>query len=167
MQKLFRIAKPHPVADGLTDLYTNGFMRTHLPVMFDEHAAQHKVMSVASLKITNLEKVTRKHGYPTADQLLRHVGSALSSLVRGEDFCSHLDIGHFLIALPGTRKEEAAVALKRVEGVLRTTDFLLPHLSRPIRAETCAGLAEVQPNDTIEDIVARGLSFNPSDEKAA
>ncbi|MEX0582083.1 MAG: diguanylate cyclase, partial [Sneathiella sp.] len=143
IQKLFRIAKPHPVADGPTDLYSNGFMRAHLPVMFAEHASQHKVMTVASLRIANFDEITANYGYPSGDQLLRQVGSALSSLVRGEDFCCHYSTGQFLIALPGTRRQEASVAMKRVEGVLRNTDFSLPGTAVPIRAETVVGIAEV------------------------
>ncbi|MDF2368016.1 diguanylate cyclase [Sneathiella sp.] len=167
IQKLFRVAKPHPVADGSTGLYSTGFMRAHLPVMFKEHAVQHKVLSVATIKIANLEGVRERHGYPSADQLLRQIGSALSNLVRGEDFCSHLEPGHFLIALPGTRKVEALTALKRVEGVLRATEFALPQLSDPIRVETFVGLAEVMPNDSIEDVVERGMSQGLDEEKAA
>ncbi|MBO0334900.1 diguanylate cyclase [Sneathiella sp. CAU 1612] len=167
IQNLFRLAKQHPVADGPSDLYSSGFMRTHLPVMFKEHAAQHKVLSVATIKIDNLDKVKEKYGYPPSDQLLRQVGSALSNLVRGEDFCSHLDTGHFLIALPGTRKVEALIALKRVEGVLRSTEFALSYVPKSVQVETSVGLAEVQPNDTIEDVVERGLSQGMGDEKAA
>ena len=167
IQKLFRVAKPHPVADGPTDLYSNGFMRTHLPVMFAEHAAQHKVLTVATIKIVNLDEVKAEHGYPSVDQLLRQVGSALNNLVRGEDFCSILNTGHFLIALPGTRKMEALVALKRVEGVLRATEFALPQISTPIRAETYVGLAEVAPNDDIDDVVERGLSLGMNEDKVA
>lgn len=167
IQKLFRVAKPHPVADGPTDLYSSGFMRAHLPIMFQDHAAQHKVLSVATIMIENLDGVKEQHGYPSADQLLRQIGSALSNLVRGEDFCSHLRPGHFLIALPGTRKLEALIALKRMEGVLRATEFALPQLTNPIRVETRVGLAEVMPNDSIEDVVERGLSEGLNEEKAA
>jgi len=167
IQKLFRVAKPHPVADGPTDLYSSGFMRAHLPVVFEEHAKQHKVLSVATIKVTNLDEVTEEHGYPSADQLLRQIGSALSNLVRGEDFCCHYSAGHFLIALPGTRSQEALVALKRVEGVLRATEFSLAGLADGIRVETYVGLAEVAPRDKIEDVVERGLSLGMAEEKAA
>jgi diguanylate cyclase (GGDEF)-like protein len=167
IQKLFRIAKPHPVADGPTDLYSSGFMRAHVPVMFAEHAQHHKVLTVATVRITNLDGVKREHGYPPADHLLRQVGSVLNNLLRGEDFCSRYEAGHFLIALPGTRKREALVALKRVEGVLRLTEFALPHVMQPIRIEPQIGLAEVRPNDGIDDVVERGLSLGMSDEKVA
>lgn len=167
IQKLFRIAKPHPVADGPTNLYSSGFMRAHLPVMFDHHARQNKFLSIASIRITNLDEVTEAHGYPSADQLLRQVGSTLGFLVRGEDFCCHYDRGHFLIALPGTRSQEALIALKRVEGVLRATEFSLLPLPAPVRVETYVGLAEVAPGDRIEDVVERGLTLGVGEEKAA
>ncbi|MAZ03502.1 MAG: hypothetical protein CMN56_10215 [Sneathiella sp.] len=167
IQKLFRIAKPHPVADGPTDLYSSGFMRAHLPTMFSEHAAQHKVMTVASLKIANFDEITRDHGYPSGDQLLRQVGSALSSLVRGEDFCCHYDTGHFVIALPGTRRQEALIALKRVEGVLKNTDFALPSTDTPVRIEAMIGMAEVAAGDSIEEVVERSVTLTGEDEKAA
>ena len=167
IQKLFKIAKPHPVADGPTNLYSSGFMRAHLPVMFDDHARQKKVLSVASLKITNLDAINEAHGFPSGDQLLRQVGSTVSSLVRGEDFCCRYQTGHFLIALPGTREKEAAIALNRIQGVVRNTDFSIANREIAVRANTTVGLAEVHSEDCIEDVIARGFLRGDSDGKAA
>lgn len=162
IQTLFRVAKPYPVVDGPTDLYSAGFMRAHLALQFRDCAAQNKVLSIASLMVENLAEVTEEHGFPAADQLLRQVGSALGSLIRGEDFCASLTRGQFLISLPGARRAEADVVLRRLEGVLRSTDFALVHAAAPaptaVRAAILTGVAEVRPGDDIESVIARGLS---------
>jgi two-component system cell cycle response regulator len=167
IQKLFRIAKPYPVIDGPTDLYSSGFMRAHLPLLFRDHAAQKKALSIASLKIANLDDITAEFGYPSGDQLLRQVGSALGALVRGEDFCCHYARGHFLVALPGTRLKEAHIALKRLGGVLRNTEFALPNVPAPLRIEIITGLAEVAAEESIDALVERGLTFGMDKEQAA
>lgn len=167
MQSLFRVTKPHPLADGPTDIYSFGFMKTHLPKMMVEHDHRKKTMSIASLKISNLEKINSKHGFSSGDQLLRQVGSAIFYLVRGEDFCGRYAKGHFVVALPGTREKEAIIALRRLVGVIRNTEFELKGTSIPVKAELEFGLAEAEPEETLEENLARGFSFEPKDEQAA
>ncbi|USG59522.1 diguanylate cyclase [Sneathiella marina] len=167
MQKLFRVTKPHPLADGPTDMYSFGFMKTHLPKMMAEHDQRKKTMSVASLKITNLEAVNSSYGFSSGDQLLRQVGSAIFYLVRGEDFCGRYENGHFVVALPGTREKEANIALRRLVGVIRNTEFALKGASVPIKVELEFGLAEAEPNEALEEILTRGFLYEQKDEQAA
>ncbi|MEH6524937.1 MAG: diguanylate cyclase [Sneathiella sp.] len=167
MQSLFKVTKPHPLADGPTDIYSFGFMKTHLPNMMAEHEHRNKTMSVASLKISNLEMVNSKHGFASGDQLLRQVGSAIFYLVRGEDFCGRYEKGHFVVALPGTREKEANIALRRLVGVIRNTEFALKGASSPVKAELTFGLAEAVSSESLEDLLIRGFLFEQKDEQAA
>lgn len=167
MQKLFSITKPHPLSDGPTDIYSYGFMQSHLPKMMAEHTKRNKTMSVASLKISNLEEVNLKHGFYSGDQLLRQVGSAIFNLIRGEDFCGRYENGHFVIALPGTREKEALFALRRLVGVIRNTEFAMNGASSPLKVELAFGLSEAEPDDTVAEILKRGFAFATKGEKAA
>jgi len=167
MQKLFRVTKPHPLADGPTDIYSFGFMKTHLPKMMAEHDQRKKTMSVASLKISNLEKINSVHGFASGDQLLRQIGSAIFYLVRGEDFCGRYEKGHFVVALPGTREKEANIALQRLVGVIRNTEFSLKGVTSPVKVELVFGLAEAKPDETLEENLDRGFLHKQKDEQAA
>jgi two-component system cell cycle response regulator len=167
MQKLFRVSKPHPIADGPTDLYSSGFMQAHLATMFEEHEKRGKVLSVASFKITNLDAVIEAFGYPSGDQLLRQIGSVIFNLVRGEDFCGCHEKGHYAIALPGTREKEAKVALDRILGVIINTEFSVSNNTASIQAEVSFGLAEVDAGETVSSVIRRGFDYVAKDEKAA
>jgi two-component system, cell cycle response regulator len=167
MQHLFRVTKPHPLSDGPTDIYSYGFMHSHLPKMMEDHAERNKTMSVASLKISNLEKINTNHGFSSGDQLLRQVGSAIFNLIRGEDFCGRYEKGHFVVALPGTREEEALFALRRLVGVIRNTEFSLKGVSSPVKVDLVFGLAEAKSDETIAEILKRGFTFARKKEKAA
>ncbi|PHQ66318.1 MAG: hypothetical protein COB93_12095 [Sneathiella sp.] len=167
MQKLFRLTKPHPIADGPTDLYSAGFMQPHFADMFGDHEDRQKVLSVASFKITNLDALIETHGFPSGDQLLRQVGSILFNLVRGEDFCGCYKKGHFVVALPGTRRQEAKIALRRIVGVVTNTEFAISSSPYPIQADVFFGLTEVEAGDTVEDVITRGFVYKRDDEQAA
>jgi len=167
MQKLFRVSKPYPLSDGPTDLYSAGFMQPHLADMFRDHEDRQKVLSVSSFKITNLEPLIEKHGFPSGDQLLRQIGSILSNLVRGEDFCGCYKKGHFLVALPGTREKEAKIALRRIVGVINNTEFAISGSTAPVQADVYFGLTEVQSGDSVKDAIKRGFEFKKDGERAA
>jgi len=160
LQTLFKASKPLPVTDGPTGLYSYGFMMAHLKSLMDEHANENKYLSIATLNITNLAEINDEYGFPAGDQVLRQIGNIVSFLVRGEDFCCRHKNGQFLIALPSTSKEEARVALNRVYGVTRNTDFSLVGVDQPISAYVTMGLAEFNIGDSIEDTIKRGID-NP------
>jgi diguanylate cyclase (GGDEF)-like protein len=168
MQKLFRITQPYPLSDGLTGLYSYGFMKSHLTKMLNDHADREKYISVASIKIRNLEEINTKHGHAAGDQLLRQIGSILFNLVRGEDFCASYKSGHFVITLPGTRVKDAKIALKRIVGVGSNTEFSVNANNLSIQAQVSFGLAEANNDEeSMEDIITRGFDYKSEDEKAA
>lgn len=165
LQGLFKASKPLPVTDGLTGLYSYGFMMAHLKTLMDEHEKEDKYLSIATLNITNLSDINSEYGYPAGDQVLRQIGTIVAFLVRGEDFCCRRKGGQFLIALPCTSKKEALIALNRVYGVTRNTDFSLVGVDHSISAYVTLGLAEMEPGNTINDVIKRGLENGSNDEE--
>ncbi|MEH6403009.1 MAG: diguanylate cyclase [Sneathiella sp.] len=156
LQTLFKASKPLPVTDGPTGLYSFGFMMAHLKALMDDHGSENKYLSIATLNIMNLSEINEEYGYPAGDQVLRQIGNIVSFLVRGEDFCCRHKNGQFLIALPCTSKEDARVALNRVYGVTRNTDFSLIGVDQPVSAVVTMGLAEANKGDSIDEIIKRG-----------
>lgn len=157
IQELFRIARPYPVIDGPTELYSSGFLRAHLALQFRDCARRGKVLSLASLRLAGLEALTAELGYPATDHLLRQVGGTLTGLLRGEDFCAVYARRHFLISLPGTRAAEAEIVLRRLEGVLRMTDFAVSRAPGPLRVDVVTGIAEVADDEAVDAAIARTL----------
>lgn len=167
MQKLFQAARSHPVADGATDLYSAGFMRTHIPVMIEDHHKQQKVMSLVRLCVENLDRINEDHGYPSGDQILRQIGTIISNLVRSEDFCAHYKTGEFLVALPGTGEKDAGIALNRIVSVLKNTEFAIADKTASMRAEVIHSFVELQRGANFDEMIDREFQIDISDGKAA
>ncbi len=169
LQQLFKASKPLPVTDGPTGLYSYGFMRAHLESLLPDHQDGGKNLSLATLAISNLSEINKEHGYQAGDQILRQVGTIVSFLVRGEDICCRYKNGQFLIALPSTGLEDARIALNRVYGVSRMTEFSVAHKDEPIEVAVEMGLAELQNGETVEEAIKRGkgVSMTPKENLAA
>ncbi len=156
LQKLFKESKPLPVTDGLTSLYSFGFVQAHMAKLIDDHQEQGKHLSIASITVNNMEEINSEYGYPAGDQVLRQIGTIISYMVRGEDFCGRYKGNQFVVALPSTCKEEAFIALKRVYGVTRNTEFAIAAIAKPVTAIINMGLDEMASGDSFDDIVIRG-----------
>lgn len=158
LQKLLKTSKPLPVSDGLTGLYSHGFIHAHMESLIEDHERHHKHLTVASIAIDNLTKINETYGYPAGDQILRQVGNIISFLMRGEDFCGRFNSNRFLIALPGTRQKDAFIALSRVYGVSRNTEFSVSGLKDPVQAQISMGLTEMSGKEDLEQVLKRALS---------
>ncbi|TNE33383.1 MAG: diguanylate cyclase [Alphaproteobacteria bacterium] len=167
MQILFRRARSHPVADGPTDLYSPAFLQAHLPLILREHDLQGKSLTVARLRILNIDEIAKDGGFPLRDHLLRQIGSMIGFLVRAEDFCASYDVGEFVLTLPGTRPEDARSALGRIRAVIGSTDFAGPEGQFNIRAEVAFDLVEPEIGDGITRLLARKFIANGGAEQAA
>lgn len=157
MLKLFRSTKPYPVSDGLTALYTFGFLMTQLEKQVTEALTRKKFLSVGCLDISRLEQINEDYGYAAADQLLRQVGSIIGSLVRAEDLTARHGEGRFVVTLPGTTKQEAEIAMQRIAGVIKNTEFAAAYLEDRLSAEIKYAIVEPAQGDTAKTLLARGF----------
>lgn len=159
LQKLFKESKPLPVTDALTSLYSYGFVQAHMEKLIVDHQEQGKYLCVASITVNNLSDINKKYGYPAGDQVLRQIGTIISFLIRGEDFCGRYKGNQFIIALPSTSKADAHFALKRVYGVTRNTEFAIALVAEAVSAVIDMGLDQLGPDDNFADVVKRGTKL--------
>ncbi len=158
LQKLLKTSKPLPVTDGLTGLYSHGFVHAHMQNMVSAHLNHGKHLTVASVEISNLTEINQEFGYPAGDQVLRQVGNIVSLLMRGEDFCGRFNSNNFLMALPGTARKDAFIALSRVYGVSRNTEYSVAAVAKPVTATIKIGLTEMTKDEKLEDVLKRASS---------
>lgn len=158
LQKLLKTSKPLPVTDGLTGLYSHGFIHAHMNRVISDHEQRGKYLTIASVEIDNLNDINQEFGYPAGDQVLRQVGNIISLLMRGEDFCGRFNSNSFLMALPGTPKKDAYIALSRVYGVSRNTEFSVAAVPKPVQATIKMGLTEMASKEELEAVLKRAAS---------
>ena len=155
LQQLFRASKPLAVTDGLTGLYSYGFVQTHLTHMIKDFIATDRHLTFAVIELENLEEINKEFGFNAGDQVLRQMGNILSFLVRGEDFCGRFSGDKFIIALPNTSIEAAGIALNRIYGVTRNTEYAIHGMDDPIHAVIKMGCAQLKPDETLKEIEKR------------
>jgi len=155
LQKLLKSSKPLAVSDGLTGLYSYGFLQAHMTALIKDHQAQSKFLSIATITVDNISDINEHYGYPAGDQVLRQIGNIASFLVRGEDFCGRYRGNQFVIALPSTGKKQAFIALNRVYSVTRNTEFAVTDQKNPVTATINMGLVELGDDESLDAVIKR------------
>ncbi len=155
LQQLFRTSKPLAVMDGLTGLYSYGFVQSHLGRLIDNYHQTDRHLTFAVITLNNLEEINKEYGYHAGDQILRQMGNILSYLVRGEDFCGRYAGDKFIIALPSTSIEDAGIALNRIFGVTNNTEYSVHGSDVPVFADIHMGCAQLQAKETLKEVEKR------------
>ncbi|MEY4752582.1 MAG: hypothetical protein RJA44_257 [Pseudomonadota bacterium] len=112
--------------------------------------------ALVMIDIDHLKSINDLHGHEVGDLLLRRVASALQATLRGADLLARWGGDKFLIFMPRTDAQEACAAAERLrQALIRVAINSLRELrdTRPLSA--CMGLAEMQPNITLEAAIAR------------
>lgn len=114
------------IRDGVTGFSCHGFGMAHLQDTLDECAELALPVSVATVKLNNLDEINAEHGYRASDMVLRRLGDTVRRCIRGEDMATRLSGTRFLIQFPDTRYSSARIAVQRLSNVLRYQKIDLP-----------------------------------------
>ena len=155
LRGIYKEARHLATSDGLTGLYSRGFLLEHLRDMIKDSRAQGDVFSLAFLEIANIAAINSAYGFVVGDRIIRQVGEMMGYLVRGEDLTARYSGGQFCIILPDTRIEAAEVALNRIAGVVKCTALTAPDIDRPINADLICSVGELEDDSGPEAMIER------------
>ena len=99
LRSIYKEARHLATSDGLTGLYSRGFLLEHLRDMIKDSRAQGDVFSLAFLEIANIAAINSAYGFVVGDRIIRQVGEMMGYLVRGEDLTARYSGGQFCIIL--------------------------------------------------------------------
>ncbi|HEX3725206.1 MAG TPA: response regulator [Pirellulales bacterium] len=102
------------VTDGLTGLYTHGFMQETLKTQLSLAQRYGKPYSVIFADIDRFKQVNDRYGHATGDIVLRAVAQALSTTVRQSDTLVRYGGEEFTILLPQTSRDAAVRLAERM-----------------------------------------------------
>ncbi len=157
-RKLFQLssAAPHILnLDGLTGLYSHGFMLDYLQSLVEDTEVTTKSFSIGYMEMRGLPEINRRNGYSAGDHLLRQVGQTLSRLVRAEDLPARFRGKEFCIILPETPHDVARKVIDRIVGIIHSTEFLVMGCLHALKADLASGVAEYRPGDTADSLIGR------------
>lgn len=155
LRSVYKEARHMATSDGLTGLYSRGFLLEHLRDMIKDSRAQGGIFSLAFLEVANISAINNAYGFVVGDRIIRQVGEMMGYLVRGEDLTARYAGGQFCIILPDTRLEAASVALNRIAGVIKCTALTAPDIDRPINADMICSVGELEDDSGPEDMIER------------
>jgi diguanylate cyclase (GGDEF)-like protein len=135
--------------DGLTGCLNRDALQEQLEEKIARSEATGTPLSLALLDLDGFKTINDVFGHLSGDAVLKSVGAALRSTVRGEDIVARYGGDEFALILPDSNEDRAAPVLDRVRAAIRSMDVPGGTLT------ACVGLAERNPSETVDDLVGR------------
>ena len=132
--------------DELTGIFRRGTGELALAHEVERSRRMGLPMVLAMIDVDSLKAVNDEHGHPAGDALLRDVATAITSTTRAYDVTMRWGGDEFVCALSDVTLEVASTRTTRILNALEQ----LRH-----GASLTTGLAELQPDDTLETLIAR------------
>lgn len=155
MQEAYRRSVHLETSDSLTGLFNFGFLHDYLASLTADAERWNKALTVAIFDVEGMAELNRKYGYSGGDRLLRQIGGIIGRMVRGEDLTARYGGEEFCVVMPGTPRDVAEVALRRVAHVISQTEFGVHSAELPVMVNLKMSCAAYEPGDSAESLLER------------
>jgi len=142
MAQSYLSARHIPTNDALTGLYTYSFYREHLDQIIKDHSQTKRTFTLITIAIENMSDINTQYGYMAGDQVLSQISEILMTMIRGEDLAARISGNKFVLTLPDTSADHASKVLKRIESILKQTEFMGTTGGAPITVDLAAHVLE-------------------------
>ena len=102
------------VKDALTGLNNRRYFETQFKTVFDKAMATKKALSVVMCDIDHFKAVNDTHGHDVGDVVIRECAQRISDSVRSTDLACRYGGEEFVILMPETTHEMAALVSERI-----------------------------------------------------
>jgi diguanylate cyclase (GGDEF)-like protein len=126
------IAEIRAATDALTGLPNNRAVGDTLRRMVAQAGRASSPLSAVLLDLDHFKRVNDAHGHSRGDEVLAAVAVAMRSSLRESDFVGRYGGEEFLILLPDTGKQQAALVAEKVRAAVETV--YLSSLDRKVTA---------------------------------
>ncbi|MBB4302288.1 diguanylate cyclase (GGDEF)-like protein [Rhodobium orientis] len=157
LNAVYRHSRRHVICDGLTGLYTRGFLLTHLTRIIDDAERWEEPFTVAAFGVPAMDAINIEYGYPAGDLALRQLGNVIGQVVRGEDLAARFDGPRFAVVFTDTNMDAAETAARRIAAIAGNTAFSLDG-GEAFSVDLWTGLAQFKPGDTPQSLIDRALA---------
>ncbi|MFF0919314.1 PleD family two-component system response regulator [Rhizobium leguminosarum] len=129
------------VTDPLTGLYNRRYLDNHLNVLFNRSMARGRPLSVLITDIDRFKHVNDTYGHDGGDEVLREFSSRVRSTIRGADLACRYGGEEFVVVMPDTSPEIAAVVAERLRAAIESAPFMLKHSGEALSVTASFGIA--------------------------
>lgn len=141
--------------DTLTGLYNR---RTILDTLEEEIQRGKRYgcpLAFLMMDIDYFKRINDKWGHPTGDEVLRSFAAECRSLMRENDKMGRFGGEEFVMVLPETAGQDAALAAERVRNRTAEMGIKTKCGTAAIPVTVSIGVTTAQGNDDVEDLIAR------------
>ena len=129
------------IVDHLTGLYNRRYMLERLQLWMRRSAQNGKPVSIAAFDIDHFKIINDAHGHEAGDQVLKAFAERLRTNVRPVDIACRPGGEEFLIIMPETAADMAALGAERIRHAICSAPFRLERLDVEVSVTVSAGIA--------------------------
>ena len=152
--------------DALTGLHNRRYFETQFAGLMNRAAEKGRALSLLILDIDHFKMVNDTFGHDAGDAVLRGFATRIKRVVRTVDLVCRLGGEEFVVVMPDTPSDVAAVVAERLRASIEATPFALEQGTRAVPVTTSIGLAERGEENT-PDILVRAADRALYDSKKA
>ena len=128
--------------DYLTGLYSKRFHEHHLSSCIVNAKLTNKSLSVIMIDVDKFKEINDHFGHPIGDRVLKSVSQIIKMNLRSVDICSRYGGDEFIIILPNTNQDQAALIGERIREKISNQEIFIDSIET-IHASLSFGIAEL------------------------
>jgi two-component system, cell cycle response regulator len=129
------------VTDGLTGLSNRRYLDSHLKVLFNRALVRGRPMSLCITDIDRFKMVNDTYGHDAGDEVLKEFASRIRSAVRGADLACRYGGEEFVIVMPDTPRDVAALVAERLRQAVESKPFTISSRDEEVSVTASVGIS--------------------------
>lgn len=142
------------ITDPLTGLHNRRYMETHLGALLARSHATGHPLSLLVADIDYFKSINDTRGHDAGDAVLREISQRLRRDTREADLACRLGGEEFVVIMPDTQPDTAAVIGERLRESVAGAPFRTPDGAN-LMVTLSVGISTRQPGDTIGSLLKR------------
>ncbi|MCA1366235.1 PleD family two-component system response regulator [Bradyrhizobium sp. BRP14] len=144
------------ITDDLTGLHNRRYLDGHLKLLMDRAGARGRPLSICITDIDRFKRVNDTYGHDAGDEVLREFANRVRATVRGADLACRFGGEEFVIVMPDTTPEMAAIVAERLRLMVESRGFDIPRADTVLSVTASLGIASLRPEgDSTEALLKR------------
>lgn len=144
------------ITDDLTGLHNRRYLDNHLKLLMDRAAARGRPLSICITDIDRFKHINDTYGHDAGDEVLREFANRVRATVRGADLACRFGGEEFVIVMPDTTPEMAAIVAERLRLMVESRAFAIPQADTVHPVTASLGISSLRAeSDTPEALLKR------------
>jgi diguanylate cyclase (GGDEF)-like protein len=142
------------ITDELTGLFNVRCFYNQLKAEIDRADRYSSPLSLIFVDVDDFKNYNDTYGHLEGDQVLRNIGHAIQSCMRGPDSAYRYGGDEFVAILPETHEQGATVLAERIGKKIEAYKFL-PNPNKAVSITVSVGISEYTPGEGVAAFVKR------------